>query len=608
MKRSVTVFSLAFAMSVSCAKGAPTSTTAQEIAAQELGLIPEPLSVQAFAATYTVAAKSSVRTSGSDSQNAVLFLEAFLEQRGITVSDPAATEPAAIQLSTDANDPTIGSEGYHLIVASSGIMISANTGQGLFYGLQTLEQMFPPTHAGPATIHQAQITDKPEYPWRGIMLDVSRHYFPVPFVEQLIDVAASYKLNTFHWHLVDDEGWRIQIRKYPRLTQVGSCGDHDHPLGSAPCRFYTQQDIRDIVAYAKKRYVTIVPEIEVPGHSAAALAAYPELACKPIASNVYCPSQQTFRFLENVMNEVMGLFPSSDIHIGGDEVSPKAWDASPLAQSVMQQNHLSDAHALQAWMDQRIEEYLARHGRRTTEWDEVLAGGVSKNVIVMGWRGTNGGILAAAHGNDAVMAPGTWMYFNRYEGPSAWEPLGANQIDTLHDVYAYGPDLRSLSAEERGHILGVEGCLWTEFVPTTNVAWFRLFPRLLALSEMAWTAPAQKNWNSFQQRTINQYPRLEARGISFYIPGPNELKDTVTEAQHLAVTLTSPVPDSTMYYTLDGSYPTPSAKQYSAPISINLNPGDEVRLRVVTVLANGRTSTPAEASYIRRWKNLTKDN
>lgn len=579
-----------------------------EIPPQALGIVPEPLSVKALSSTYTLSRTPRIAASNHDEHDVALFLDSFLKARGIDATIVSNNQNAAIQLEITPADATIGAEGYHLSVSDTGIKITASSGAGLFYGLQTLKQLFPASPSNSAVIHQVQIIDRPEFPWRGLMLDVSRHFFPVPFIEQLIDVAASYKLNTFHWHLVDDQGWRIQIKKYPRLTQVGSCGDYDHPLGTGPCNYYTQQQIRDVIEYAKQRHVRIIPEIEIPGHSAAALFAYPELACKPIAGNVYCPSEQTFKFLEDVLDEVMTLFPGTDIHTGGDEVSPKPWNESPVAQSVMQSNHLTNTDALQGWFDRRIEDYLTQHGHRMVAWDEVIAGGVSKKAIVMSWRGTNGGIVAAAHGNDVVMTPGIWLYFNRYQGSSAWEPLGTNSLVTLRDVYSYGPDLRDLSPDERSRVLGTQGSLWTEFVPTTNLAWHRLFPRTLALAEMAWTAPAEKNWGSFQHRMSNQYPRLESLHIPYFIPGPFELNDTITHDDHVAVTLASPVPDAALYYTLDGSFPTADSARYQSAIPIALSPGQEVRLRVVTVLKDGRISSPAEASYIRRLQNAGNQN
>lgn len=571
----------------------------QTIPAEQLGLIPEPASVQAFAATYSLPQKVRISASGDGAENVAGFLEQFLKERGIQARVVSQGE-AAIRLSVGGSDPAIGSEGYHLAVNNAGVNISANQPAGLFYGVDTLEQLFPADPKAGNQVHQVTITDQPRFSWRAVMLDSARHYFPPSFIKQLIDAAAFYKLNTFHWHLVDDQGWRIEIKKYPRLTSVGSCGDYDHPLGTGPCQFYTQKEIRDIVEYAQKRYVTIVPEIEIPGHSAAAVYAYPELACKPISDSVYCPSEQTFTFLENVLTEVMKLFPSPYIHSGGDEVSPKAWDASPVAQAVMKQNNLPDAHALQGWIDRRIEAFLEQHGRRMVGWDEILAGNVSTKAIIMSWRGPNGGIAGAVKGNDVVMAPWEWMYVNGYQGPEAWEPKANGNMLTLQHMYSYGPDLGSLSPAETSRVLGVEACLWSEWVSTPALAWYRLFPRVLALSEMGWTPSKQRDWTSFQKRTVNQYPRLEARKIPFFIPGPMELVDTVTDQAHLPITLTSPVPGATMYYTLDGSYPTKSSTEYRAPFTINLAPGGEQRVRVLTVLADGRASAPSEATYTRK--------
>lgn len=568
-------------------------------AAQQLGIVPEPLSVSVSAGTYALPSSVKIAASGEDSRNAADFLADFLKERGVRSRVVGEAGDAAIQLSTGANDASIGPEGYHLMVTGASISITANAGAGLFYGVQTLEQMFPAA-GGANVVQQAQITDKPQYAYRAVMLDTSRHYFPVSFIKQLIDVEAAYKLNTFHWHLVDDQGWRIQIKKYPKLTEVGSCGDEEHPLGTGPCQFYTQKEIRDVVEYAKKRYVQIVPEIEIPGHSAAAVAAYPELACKPISGSVYCPSEQTFTFLENVLDEVIKLFPAPYIHTGGDEVSPRAWNASAVAQDVMRKNNLADAHALQGWIDRRVEDYLKQHGRTMIAWDEALAGGVSQNAIIMSWRGTFGGVAAVVHGNNVVMAPEGYLYFNMNQVENPYEPNSYGGLIPLQKAYDYDPGIEQLVPDQKGSVLGTEACLWAEKVPTPELAWWRLFPRTLALSEIAWTAPEEKDWEGFEQRTVNQYPRLQARDITFFIPGPFELKDTITNDAEAPVTLTSPIAGSTMYYTLDGSYPTTASKQYSGPFSIALNPGQEVRLRVVTVLKDGRASAPAEARYVRQ--------
>lgn len=584
---------------VSCAFGASQPTPATAISAQQLGIIPEPLSVKAENATYGLPAKVEIAVADGDARNAAGFLAEFLKDRRVKVKMVGAGRDAAIRLTIGGNDASIGPEGYHLVVTGSGITVTANAGAGLFYGIQTLEQMFPAAPGSANVIQQAEITDKPQYAFRGLMLDTSRHFFSVSYIKRLIDVMAAYKLNTFHWHLVDDQAWRIEIKKYPKLTEVGSCGDHEHPLGTGPCQFYTQKEIRDVVAYAQKRYVQILPEIEIPGHSSAALVAYPELACKPISGRVYCPTEETFKFLENVLDETMKLFPSPYFHTGGDEVSPMAWNASSVAQDVMHKNNLADAHALQGWIDRRIEDYLKQHGRTMIAWDEALAGGVSQNAIIMSWRGTFGGVAAVVHGNNVVMAPGQYLYFNMNQVKDPYEPNAYGGFVPLEMAYNFDPGIQQLVPDQKGTVLGPEACLWTEKVATGELAWWRLFPRTLALSEIAWTSPEEKDWHGFEQRTRNQYPRLQARNISFFIPGPFELKDTITDNAEVPVTLTSPIANSTMYYTLDGSYPTTASKRYAGPFSISLDPGHEARLRVVTVLADGRMSEPAEATYTR---------
>lgn len=598
--KSLYVGAIALAIALLPCAGAAQPGTAASAAAQQLGIVPEPLSVNVQPGTYALPDKVKIAAADGDARDAADFLVDFLKERHIKAKRVGSDSDAVIHLSIGANDPSIGPEGYRLAVTGTGITITANSGAGLFYGIQTLEQMLPATASAANVIQQAQITDKPQYSYRGVMLDTSRHYFPVSFIKQLIDVMAAYKLNTFHWHLVDDQAWRIEIKKYPKLTEVGSCGDHEHPLGTGPCQFYTQKEIRDVVRYAEKRHVQIVPEIEIPGHSSAALVAYPELACKPIPGRVYCPTEQTFTFLENVLDEVIKLFPSPYIHTGGDEVSPRAWNASAVAQDVMHKNNLADAHALQGWIDRRIEDYLKQHGRTMIAWDEALAGGVSQNAIIMSWRGTFGGVAAVVHGNNVVMAPSDYLYFNMNQVPNPYEPNSYGGLIPLEKAYDYDPEIQQLVPDQKGTVFGTEACLWAENVATPELAWWRYFPRTLAFSESAWSAPEQKRWKGFEQRTRNQYPRLEARGITFFIPGPFELKDTITNDAEVPVTLTSPIADATMYYTLDGSYPTTASKQYAGPFSIALNPGQEVRLRVVTILKDGRVSAPAEARYVRQ--------
>jgi hexosaminidase len=566
----------------------------------DLGIVPQPAFVRETAGSYQVPAAPTIAASSADERNVAGFLTTFLAARGIQASIVSASaSDAAIRLNGAARDAALGSEGYHLSVSPAGITISANGGPGLYYGLQTLEQLFAAPPSTSPVVRDVVITDRPSYPWRGVMLDVSRHFSTVPFVEHYIDVASRYKMNIFHWHLTDDVAWRIQIAKYPRLTSYGSCGDHEHDLGTAPCLFYTPAQIEQVVAYAKARYVTVVPEIEMPGHSRAALLSYPELACKPIVSDVLCPSPATFAFVDNVLAEVMKLFPGRYVHTGGDEVVPRAWNASALAQKVMRDNHLADAHALQGWFDRKVENFVEAHGKRMVGWDEIIKGGVSKKAIVMAWHG-DAGAISAIRGNDTVLVPDGPLYLDTYQSNFAWEPPAIGGLTTLHDVYHYNTYNSFLTPQQSAHIIGVQANLWAEFVPTPALAWYRTYPRLMAVAELGWTPQRDQNFRSFVERTSNQYPRLDADGVNYHIPDPIGLSDTVIDAPSVTVTLRSPVPDAKMYYTIDGTYPTAASTPYAGPVTLDIAPGSEARLRVLTILANGRVSTPAEATYARR--------
>jgi hexosaminidase len=444
-------------------------------------------------------------------------------------------------------------EGYRLSVTPAAVRLSAATPRGLFQGVQTLRQLLPVPPAGGRSIPAVEIEDAPRFAYRGMHLDVGRHFFPVSFIKKYIDLLATYKFNTFHWHLTEDQGWRIEIKRYPRLTEVGAFRKETR-VGHArrdPERydatpyggFYTQDEVRDIVAHAESRYVTIIPEIELPGHSKAALAAYPELACTPgpfevattwgIFEDIYCPKEESFEFLQNVLLEVTQLFPGEYIHIGGDEAPKKRWRESPVAQEVIRREGLKDEHELQSWFIKRIERYLNAHDRKLIGWDEIIEGGLSPTATVMYWRDRkNAGVgvhadqdpakLAASQGNNLVMTPNQTLYFDHYQADPRGEPLAIGGLTTLEDVYAYEPVPADFTPEEARHVLGAQGNVWTEYMKTPEHVEYMVFPRLLALSEVVWSPKEARHWDSFARRLRTHLRRLDAMGVRYRAPTPAE--------------------------------------------------------------------------------------
>jgi hexosaminidase len=426
------------------------------------------------------------------------------------------------------------------------------------------------------------------------MLDVSRHFHPKEFIKSVIDDLAMHKMNTFHWHLCDDQGWRIEIKKYPRLTEVGAWRvdreDKHWILREAQKEgekaayggFYTQEDIKEIVAYARSRFVMIVPEIEMPGHCLAALAAYPEYSCSggpftvppgsvwPI-KDVYCPGKdETFAFLESILAEVIDLFPGEYIHIGGDEVDKSTWKACPKCQARIAGEGLKNEEELQSYFIRRIEMFLNSRNKKLIGWDEILEGGLAPNAAVMSWRGTEGGIAAARQGHDVVMTPTSHCYFDYYQGEPQYEPLAIGGYLPLSRVYSYEPTPEELTADEAAHILGAQANLWTEYVPSPSHARYMMFPRLAALSELAWSAKERKNWEDFAARLNLQFRRYEmakmnyARSAFAVAASPSLEK----ERKELTLALQTEIPVPAIRFTLDGSDPSPAAKLYKKPLRL----------------------------------------
>ena len=461
------------------------------------------------------------------------------------------------------DDAIKNDEGYTLEVAYETITISGKTATGVFYGIETLRQLMPAKIEAKDgslkefTIPAVNMADSPRYTYRGMHLDVGRHFFPVDFIKEYIDLIAMHKMNTFHWHLTEDQGWRIEIKKYPKLTEIGSKRYGTivgHYPGTANDEkeyggFYTQEEVKEVVAYASERHVTIIPEIELPGHSSAAIAAFPSLSCFPneltavtkdmmsekgkevqaagtpkivqetwgVFNDVFCAGKDdTFTFLQNVLDEIMPLFPSKYIHIGGDECPKSNWKRCPNCQARIKKEGLHDEHELQSYFIQRIEKYINSKGKHIIGWDEILEGGLAPNATVMSWRGIEGGIEAAKQHHDVIMTPGHSCYFDHYQtADKENEPLAIGGKTTVADVYAYEPTPKELSADEQKYILGAQGNVWTEYMSTPDYIEYMILPRMSALSEVVWSSKENKDWDNFVTRLPALARRFDALGLNY---------------------------------------------------------------------------------------------
>ena len=420
-------------------------------------------------------------------------------------------------------------ESYTLSVTSQRIEIRATSGAGLFYGMQTLLQLMQPTSTGSYSVPSVEIEDTPRFAYRGLMLDVSRHFSTKEFIKKQIDALAYYKINRLHLHLTDAAGWRLEIKKYPLLTDFAAWRTdptwkkwwnggrkylrYDEPGASGG--YYTQDDIREILEYARQHYITVIPEIEMPSHSEEVLAAYPQLSCsgEPYKNSDFCVgNEETFTFLENVLTEVMELFPSEYIHVGGDEAGKSAWKTCPKCQKRMKDEHLANVDELQSYLIHRIEKFLNNHGRRLLGWDEILQGGIAPNATVMSWRGEEGGIAAVTSGHHAIMTPGAYCYLDSYQDAPYSQPEAIGGYLPLKKVYAYDPVPASLTAEQAKLVYGVQGNLWVEYIPTPEHVEYMIYPRMLALAEVAWSAPERKSWPDFHTRALSAVADLQNKG------------------------------------------------------------------------------------------------
>jgi len=497
------------------------------------------------------------------------------------------------------SSPNGNIEGYQLAISGKTIRIKAAAPNGFFYALQTLYQLMPVEVYGkkhiPGKIWSAkavQISDSPRFGYRGLHLDVCRHFFPVEFIKKYIDAMAIHKLNTFHWHLTDDQGWRIEIKKYPRLTEVGSRRDEtlvgyyferfpQQYDGKPSGGFYTQEEAREIVAYAKERFITVIPEIEMPGHAQAAIGSYPYLSCTPdstikvatkwgIFKDVYCPSEVTFNFLENVLTEIMDIFPSKYIHIGGDECLKDLWKKSPDCQAMIKTLNLKDENGLQSYFVERMEKFVNSKGRLIIGWDEILDGGLAPHATVMSWRGIEGGIAAAKSGHDVIMTPGTHCYFDKYQSDPETEPVTIGGYLPLSMVYQYEPIPAELTNEEGKHVLGAQANVWTEYMPTTESVEHMAFPRVSAMAEVVWSSKENRNWKSFSRRMpadFERYNQLEIHpSKAFY---DVQFKTCFTGDKKLQVSLVCEDPTAQIHYSTNDRIPTANDALYITPITLD---------------------------------------
>ena len=559
----------------------------------QIKIIPQPVEIEIKKGFFVFDNKLIIYNTANDSSvnSIAVYLKETLINKGkvadIQIVNGAAKIKKGLFLFINKNLSNLGDEGYELNITQSSIDITASNIRGLFYGVQSLRQLLPAEFESKTGMTKpgfkipcVEITDNPKFKWRGMLLDCGRHFMDKEFVKRYIDLLAYYKMNTLHWHLTEDQGWRIEIKKYPKLTEIGSW--RTEADGSRYGGFYSQDEIKEVVEYAKERFVNVVPEIELPGHSVAAIASYPNLSCTGkqidvetqwgVFKDIYCAGNDTtINFLKDVLTEVMSLFPSKYIHIGGDEAPKYRWENCTKCQSRIKNNVLKDEHELQSWFIGQFDEFLSQNGRKLIGWDEILEGGLSKGATVQSWRGMEGAIAAARSGHDAIVSPTSHAYFD----------YDISNIN-LEKVFSFDPIPDELNENERKHILGGECNLWSERAPQEKVDG-RMFPRILAMSEVLWTYPEKRNFNEFRKRVQLQYPVLKALGVTYGFER-EPLKFTANtdiSKKLILVNLEKGQEGTDIFYTTSGIKPDRKALKYSKAIVAK----DSLKLKVA-VLAN----------------------
>jgi len=570
--------------------------------------------------SFDVKEQTAIVASGAAAPVADRLREFLRPATGYDFRVDHRARPHSIELKIDEQRTKLGNEGYRLTSSPDGILIVAAKPAGLFYGCQSLRQLLPVEIFEKKarkdiawSVPGCEIEDAPRFVWRGMHLDVSRHFYGPKFIKEFIDWLAIHKMNTFHWHLTDDGGWRLEIKKYPKLTEVGAWRaeqnvEWDYSNLKFPGKnsgkkvyggFYTQDEVREIVKYAAQRYITIVPEIEMPGHSTETLASYPELSCAPAADvlqkyvkstgndypSMVCPGKEsTYEFCQNVLTEVLDLFPSKFIHIGGDEVPKELWAVCPDCKARMAREGIKDVEGLQSAFVHRMDKWLADHGRRLVGWDEILEGGLAPGATVMSWRGISGGIAAAQANHDVVMSPTSHCYFD----------YPYSSISTQH-VYDYEPIPGELTEAQGQRVLGAQANIWTEWLSSEEEVESMMFPRAAALAEDVWSKFERKDWNDFSRRLRTHYLRLDRLGIAYYVEAPVPKSELVRLEGQQPVEFEAPqVPGTTIRYTVDGSEPTEKSPPYLGPIRLN-KPGI---VRAAMFRSSGTKSNVVQVSVV----------
>lgn len=576
--------------------GATRDSHTQPVEVHGASLIPKPRSVQPGEGRYTVDARTVIHAEGeAASAVANRFAELLGKTTGLKLNT-AGKGDGGIHFRLTPRDAA-ATEAYTLQIGNEGIVIEASDERGLFYGAMSLWQLLAAQPASSLSLPAMRIDDAPRFAWRGLMLDSARHFQSVEQIKLVLDAMATHKLNTFHWHLTDDQGWRIEIKRYPKLTEVGGCraaagaaGVNADGTPNLYCGFYTQAQIRDVVAYAAQRHITIVPEIDVPGHAQAAVAAYPEHGVvdgptQPshnwgVNPYLFNPREETLQFLENILAEVIELFPGQYVHIGGDEAVKYQWQDSPQVQALIKQLGLKNEEAMQSYMLKRLEKFLEDRDRRLIGWDEIIEGGLPPQATVMSWRGIEGGVEAARHGHDVVMSPGNTLYLDFLQTDLPDEPPGRPRFISMQKIYGFDPVPEQLDVEQRKHILGVQANVWTEHMRNFERVQHNVFPRLAALAEIAWTPTADKNYDDFLSRLPAQLQRYKALGIGY---GQTALSVALQRQddranQQIRAELSNPLGYADIRYSTDGSAPTATSPRYEQALQLPV--GTELKAAV----------------------------